>query len=226
MIARWTNVSGKEWAGRYHHWDSYPSGLGATLYELVRSKRLGGLETTLRVLIDEHPAGWSTINGADWRQHSGYEESSKERCKVCGRRSWEHYAQSYRTPVRKKRLEAILATLPSDKADRIRLKQEFVLWHPFEHDFDRRRRPECYCHGDRHEGPWELTQSTAAGSGVEWVYVFDVQCRAMTILEAVAEGHHSVGMFGMGNPDAAWLERLVVSLDGAEPKWKALQSGN
>jgi len=60
-IARWTNRTSHEWAGRYHHWDSYPSALGATLFDLVRHRTLGDLATTLRVLIDDHPAGWSTI---------------------------------------------------------------------------------------------------------------------------------------------------------------------
>jgi hypothetical protein len=224
VIARWTSVSTQEWAGRYHHWDGYPSGLGATLYRLVKNQTLGDLTSTLRVLLDDHPAGWSTINGCDWRKPSGYDESSKERCATCRRRNWEHYAQYYKTPRRRKRLEAILATLVPEKAYRIRRHEEFVLWHPFVHKVTMAPRPHCYCHGDRREEAWELTQSDAAGSGVEWAYVFDVARRTMSVLEAVFDGRHSVGMFGTGNSEAAWSERAEVSLDKPEPNWEALQS--
>ena len=220
-IARWTNIANGEWAGRYHHWDGYPCGLGATLYHLVRRRVIGDLEMTIQMLVDEHPAGWSTINGADWSKQPGYEGDDKERCKKCGRSSWEHYAQSYATPERQKQLESILATLPAEKADRIRRKQEFVLWHVFEHDLEKAKGPACYCHGDRCEGPQEITQANAAGCGVEWAYVLDVKGRTMSVLEAVAGGRHSVGMFGMGNPRAQWLVRAVVFLDHPEPDWKA-----
>src|SRR5260370_22621399 len=163
-IAQWTNKPKKEWAGRYHHWDGYPTALGATLFHLVRDKTIGGLGATLQALMHDHPAGWSTINGANWRRRPGYEDHDKERCKKCGRRNWEHYAQHYTGPALGERLETILAALPPAKADRIRGKEEFVLWHSFEHDFERPKRPQCYCHGDRHEDPWDVTQSTAAGS--------------------------------------------------------------
>ena len=223
-VAVWTSRSTREWAGRYHHWDGYPSGLGATLFSLVRGKAIGDLEATLRVLIEKHPAGWSTINGADWQKPPGYEDDGTVCCKKCGRCNWEHYAQHYNTPERQKQLEEILAALAPAKAERIRKKEEFLLWHPFEYDFERQKRPACYCHGDRHEEPWELTQGTAAECGVEWAYVFDVVSRTMTVLEAVADGRHSVGMFGCGNPEAAWRERAEVFLNNPEPDWRALES--
>jgi DNA-directed RNA polymerase subunit N (RpoN/RPB10) len=223
-IARWTDKTKKEWAGRYHHWDGYPSGLGATLYQLVRSKTLGDLSTTLRVLIDDHPAGWSTINGADWGKRPGYEDSAKARCTSCGRKAWEHYAQYYKTTQQRKRLEAILAGFAPERVARIRRKEEFVLWHAFEHDVTTTRRATCYCHGARREEPWEVTHSKAAGSGVEWAYIFDVPRRAMTVLEAVVGGRHSMGMFGAGDPAASWCERALVVFDNPEPDWMALQS--
>lgn len=66
------------WVGRYHHWDGYPSGLGATLAEW--HERLGAAELT-RILIDEEKVGWSTINDADltlppaWEELGGSERS-------------------------------------------------------------------------------------------------------------------------------------------------------
>lgn len=55
--------------GVYHHWDGYPSGLGKELFDAYKGttgtaeldKFKGDLEGLLAYLIDEHPAGWSTI---------------------------------------------------------------------------------------------------------------------------------------------------------------------
>jgi len=58
--------------GRYHHWDSYPSGLGKTLYNLYNEFFNKDLVKMLKVLIDDHPAGWSTINGADFSLNAGW----------------------------------------------------------------------------------------------------------------------------------------------------------
>jgi len=60
--------------GVYHHWDGYPSGLGATLLELRNGHFKSNTEAMLRFLIDDHPAGWSTINGADFNERAGYDE--------------------------------------------------------------------------------------------------------------------------------------------------------
>jgi hypothetical protein len=68
-----------EWAGRYHHWDSYPTSLGATLYELNRDHFKGDTAAMLRTLIDEHPAGWSTINGGDFTKPAGWCDSTEDR---------------------------------------------------------------------------------------------------------------------------------------------------
>lgn len=56
--------------GVYHHWDGYPQGVGQTLFLAYKGetgtedldKFKGDLEGLLKYLIDEHPAGWSTIN--------------------------------------------------------------------------------------------------------------------------------------------------------------------
>jgi hypothetical protein len=46
------------WEGRYHHWDGYPTGLGAGLIEHVHKY---GAEFVIQKLIDEEPVGWSTV---------------------------------------------------------------------------------------------------------------------------------------------------------------------
>jgi hypothetical protein len=62
--------------GRYHHNDGYPDGLGATLYELYNGFFEKDLERMLKFLIDDHPAGWSSINGYDFNAEPGWRESS------------------------------------------------------------------------------------------------------------------------------------------------------
>jgi hypothetical protein len=59
VIARKT---GSGFRGVYHHWDSYPSGLGKMLFELRNKKFKGDTQKMLKFLIDEHPNGWSTIS--------------------------------------------------------------------------------------------------------------------------------------------------------------------
>ena len=61
--------------GVYHHWDGYPTALGATLWKLYHGhfkRDLGGM---LTFLIERHPAGWSTINNADFKLPAGYQEA-------------------------------------------------------------------------------------------------------------------------------------------------------
>lgn len=64
-------VHGDGFKGVYHHWDGYPTALGATLYQEAQKRPLGEL---LTLLIDAHPAGWSSINGADLSKPAGYRE--------------------------------------------------------------------------------------------------------------------------------------------------------
>jgi hypothetical protein len=62
--------------GVYHHWDSYPDALGKTLFKLYHGHFKRDLTAMLAFLIDKHPAGWSTINGADLSLPAGYEDIS------------------------------------------------------------------------------------------------------------------------------------------------------
>lgn len=88
VIARAT-VTG--FNGRYHHWDSYPSALGATLYALYNGHFQKDLPAMLAYLIDEHPAGWSTINERDFTKAPGFDRPGPQ-CYCHGARTevgWE-----------------------------------------------------------------------------------------------------------------------------------------
>jgi len=47
--------------GVYHHWDGYPSWLGAELYHAIKNDFHGDLSAFLKYAIDDHPAGWSSF---------------------------------------------------------------------------------------------------------------------------------------------------------------------
>ncbi len=65
-IARLSGLAPLHFYGRYHHWQSDPSGLGRALWSLYHGHFHRDLGALLRVLLDEHPAGWSSIVGADF----------------------------------------------------------------------------------------------------------------------------------------------------------------
>lgn len=172
-IVRFTNGETTEFAGRYHHWDSYPSGLGKTLWGLYHGHFKKDLKLMLQVLIDEHPAGWSTINGADFNKAAGYIGD---------------FGYNVDTPYGS-------------------------------------RNPVCYCHGDRSEEGWRVTQENASGSGVEYVYGFDEGPTLVVLSSYCADGDKMVGAFGMGDPQATWKEIARVPLEGPEPDWGRIGCG-
>jgi hypothetical protein len=62
VIARKTEQG---WSGVYHHWDGYPSGLGAHLWKLLRDRYAGDVERLLAEVVDAHPGGWSHLMEGD-----------------------------------------------------------------------------------------------------------------------------------------------------------------
>jgi hypothetical protein len=74
LIARATGEG--TFKGVYHHWDGYPTGLGKYLTEILAGPFAGDLPRMLGTLIDEHPAGWSTIVGKDFTLKPGYTAES------------------------------------------------------------------------------------------------------------------------------------------------------
>ena len=169
-IARLTDNGFK---GRYHHWDSYPSGLGKTLWNLFHGHFKEDLNAMLETLIDKHKAGWSTINGKDFNLKPGWVEYTTE--------DIENETRKYRQPI-------------------------------------------CYCHGGRHESAWLVTEKDASGSGIEWVYAFDVKRKIMVILASYNEDNTKmIGFFGCGNESAKWQIVKEVILNYKEPDWEGIE---
>ena len=70
IIARTTGPEG-QFAGCYHHSDSYPTGLGAELWKLYHGHFQRDLKKMLRFLLDKH-TGWSCIVDKDFSLKPGY----------------------------------------------------------------------------------------------------------------------------------------------------------
>lgn len=78
-IARPDNAHEAAFRGVYHHWDGYPSGLGATLWARWRDTFGSDTDRMMAFPVDAHPAGWITINGADMTAEPGFEENGFHR---------------------------------------------------------------------------------------------------------------------------------------------------
>ncbi len=61
IIARATGTEG-QFAGRYMHWDNYPTNRGEQLWAMLHGEFKSNVEKMLVYLIDKHPAGWSSLN--------------------------------------------------------------------------------------------------------------------------------------------------------------------
>ena len=175
-IARLTCVSPVKWAGRYHHWDGYPSGLGTTLWKLYHGHFNCDLDAMLKVLLDDHPAGWSSLHAADFDQQPGFAE-------------------------------------------------------PLNSSNQSTDQPQCYCHGDRQETEWLVTDENASGSGCEWAYAFTsakttdgTQHNTMLVLSSYTPEGKMIGYFGVGNSEAVWPVVAVVDLNGTEPNWEQIET--
>lgn len=210
VIARATSSG---FTGVYHHWDGYPSGLGATLFELFNGHFKRDLSKMLGYLIDQHPAGWSTINGADFDLEPGYKTRGEAGCVKCGCPEWMHYTQYYASHG--------LPTPPSHDG-----KSYSVFNHGYEEP-ELPHGPECFCHGGRSEKAQVCTERNSQGCGCEWAYVFRKAdgVPTMDILSSYhPEGGKMIGMFGCGNPDAKWYRVASVDLTANEPNWKAVEN--
>ena len=209
VIARKTETG---FIGSYHHWDGYPSGLGSTLFELRNIWYSGDTERMLRYLIDEHPAGWSTIC-ADWSKPAGpHPDRNLLTCKTCGLPAWMHYRQYYSPGTSGALSYWEMAGQPPPPPG----SQIMVLGHSPEF-LDTTTGPEPCNSADGEL----ITHEDAAECGCEYAYVFNGA--DMEIYASMDRtGNKMVGMFGFGDPESDWRLVCTVSLDGPEPDWEAI----
>jgi len=176
VIARKTD---KGFTGVYHHWDSYPDGLGQTLFNLYNEQFKHDLKAMLKTLIDDHPAGWSTINGKDFSLEPGWVDTISSKVVV----------------------ESL--------------------------------KPQCYCHGVRHEEGCVFDETNASGSGCEWAYVFDEIAKTMEVYASIIseetatnlnlpKGTKMIGAFGCGDEHGVWVRVYTVNLEKSAPIWNEI----
>ncbi len=96
IIARATGEG--TFKGVYHHWDGYPTGLGKYLTEILAHPFDHDLPRMLHTLIDQHPAGWSTILGKDFSLAPGYtwENVSHPSCEGLSDAEYQAAMEAYR----------------------------------------------------------------------------------------------------------------------------------
>jgi hypothetical protein len=159
VIAR--SYDSKTWRGRYHHFDSYPTGLGVALQYCLRHFN-GDIEKMLEYLIDQHPAGWSTIVGADFTLPAGF--------------------------------------------------RTFMDWQ----DLARPHQPLCYCHGERNEPEFTITNED--DTDTEFAYVYDLAASKLRILTKRPWGNRWVegASFDfcdlpLANQKLRWAEKACIA---------------
>jgi hypothetical protein len=191
--------------GRYHHWDSYPTGLGATLWALHRDRYDGDTTAMRAELIAAHPAGWSTINGADWDLEPGFTD-----CTTCDKPGWMHYVQNY---------PAHDLPRPEPYAPGTYAAYDHLAERP-----EVSPGPACYCHGSRAEEEM-FVRSDGDDCGAEWAYVLADDALVIYERRWNRTGAHMTGMFGFGADagEGYWLELTRAPWTGAEPNWEALE---
>lgn len=94
-------VTPKGFSGRYHHYDSYPTGLGKALWHLCHGHFKGDWKAMLRLLINEHKA-WSSIISslpdepvADFNLEIGYRNYADKEKDPEGHDLWARSPQCY-----------------------------------------------------------------------------------------------------------------------------------
>ena len=210
VIARPTEAG---FTGRYHHWDGYPKGVGQTLYEWRIAYFNGDTDAMLRYLLDDHPGGWSTINGSTPQLPARVPpESARIICTTCDLPTWMHYRQYY-TNSRYN----MLGLLPPPAPEGV-----FTIGHTPVRPPEGAHGPECYCHGREPDLTERVTdQDNAAGRGCEWAYVLGGPTM-LILAPRNGDGSVMVGMFGSGNAAAEWQTVTTVDLDGPKPDWNAI----
>jgi hypothetical protein len=205
VIAR---KNGDSWAGRFHHWDGYPEGLGQTLVENATGPFAGNLAGLLKILIDDHPAGWDTIVSRDLSLPATHRAFSPEEvidCMLCGKNSRAHFCQEQKEHPQPIPCEGGYA---------------FHLGHKHTPDPEEIERlshiPVCYCHG-RKEAAEEylITPETLGETWCEYVYIIDPETQTMEVLGEFVDKNEadklvwkSLGTVNLANPDDNWLAKM------------------
>ena len=209
-IARITSNEGEtmKFKGVFAHWDNYPSGTGKTLFNLRNGHFKGNTEEMLKVIIDNHKRGWSTINGNfDWNiPPAPPVNTNTEICSICNKPNWMHYAQYYKeeNPLW---VKAGKPEYPPIVNGNYRISNHNpepikIITGPI-------------CHAGKGTIKDLLTEKNASNCGCEYVYAFTKDGNTMYVLSShTLDGKKMIGMFGQGDPNAEWKIIGEINLNG------------
>ena len=151
------------WSARYCHWDGYPSGVGATLWENYKRHFQDNLGAMVEILMSE-PVGWSSLAGCDlslppvWIE--GYKGSNTDTRRILC------------TEVVRQRLDAIRLERGLTEQELLELLDENA--------------PKSYlARGETEEC---LIVPGTDFSHLEWGYLFNAKDYTLTILKAFSGG--------------------------------------
>lgn len=175
IIARKTSGG---FEGRYHHWDSYPDGLGRALYRMYHEHFQQDIQAMLHFLIDEHQAGWSTLVETDLAMTPG----------------WTTFVFEEPCPEPNTALSQVLY-----QDWQVRYTHALARWEATDG-----RRPRCYCHGLRHE-EGRLITALNQEPDAEYLYVIDAGTCLMEIYQA-DDSKRLLGVVALDGPEPDWAQ--------------------
>jgi len=149
----------------------------------------------LKVLLDDHPAGWSAIAFVDFKLKPGFVETMKG------------YPSRYDFPLTYEGRQQYWNAKEKYK--------KRANW----------RRPKCYCHGSRHEAVDNRCEDDWSQADTEYAYIIaktsdDIVMYCCKPLVDLANIYPSVTIF---RTFGVWGVFASVALDGPEPVWKRIQ---
>lgn len=188
--------------GVYHHFDGYPTGLGATLYYLYRGHFARDGHAMLRTLLDEHPAGWSTIYG-DFAVKPGYIEHLGRATASKIKREADDLVYHHFGAIRDAFDGPHHKYSPDDPMTVGQEAQRSAMLFLYAHPRYRiANRPQCYCHGSRHEEAQSFTyDDVTADTDIEYVYVIDPERKTMRVSVPVPGALAEVATVDLESPD-------------------------
>jgi len=154
IIARATGEG--TFQGVYHHWDGYPTGLGKYLTEILTGQFASDLPLMLHALIDEHPAGWSTILHKDFTLSPGYtwEKATHPSCEGPSDAEYRSAMEAYRAMPDVRRPQCYCHGERSEEAQVISERDDCGA--EWAYVFDEDERVMHVCHRERHPDSCEF----------------------------------------------------------------------
>jgi len=101
------------------------------------------------------------------------------------------------------------------------MSEEYVTYADYEQS-ENGRRPQCYCHGERSEGPYDFVTQDNTDTWAEYAYVLDTSPDG-DVMACCAKRKYLPDGFVPRRQYGIWSAFAIVPLDGPEPDWGTLE---